>query len=82
MPVRKFKSVEEMDGNTWYDRSDPRLFRAIRTTWEFAQRVTRPRFPPGVYKHRTIEEAEELRESWEQANFAAFRQRRHESTTR
>lgn len=82
MPVRKFKSVEEMDGNTWYDRSDPRLFRAIRTTWEFAQRVTRPRFPPGVYKHRTIEEAEELRESWEQANFAAFLQRRHKSTTR
>ncbi len=77
MPVRKFRAVEGMEGNTWYDRNDPRLFRAIQSTWEFAQRVTQPRFPPGVYKHRTVEEAEELRGVWEQINFAAFRRRRH-----
>jgi len=82
MPVRKFRSVEGMEGNTWYDRNDPRLFRAIQTTWEFAQRVTQPRFPPGVYKHRTVEESEELREVWEQINFEAFRRRRQASATR
>ena len=79
MPVRKFRSVEDMEGNTWYERNDPRLFRAIQTTWEFAQRITQPRFPPGVYKHRTVEEAEELRMVWEQANFVAFHARRQES---
>jgi hypothetical protein len=82
MPVRKFRSVEGMEGNTWYDRNDPRLFRAIQTTWEFAQRITQPRFPPGVYKHRTVEESEELREVWEQINFEAFRKRRQASSTR
>jgi hypothetical protein len=80
MPVRRFRSVEAMEGNTWYDRDDPRLFQAIQTTWEFATRVTKPRFPPGVYKHRTVEEAEELREVWEQANFEAFHRRRQESS--
>ncbi len=37
------------------------------------------RFPPGVYKHRTVEEAEELRKVWEQANFEAFHARRQAS---
>ena len=76
MPVRRFRSVEEMEGNTCHDRNDPRLFRAIQNTWEFAQRVTQPQFPPGVYKHRNVEEAEELRQVWEKANFAAFHARR------
>jgi len=82
MPVRRFKSVEAMEGNTWYERDDPRLFRAIQTTWEFATRVTQPQFPPGVYKHRTVEEAQELLEVWEQANFEAFHGRRRASSLR
>jgi hypothetical protein len=76
MPVRRFRSVEEMEDNTWYGRNDPRLFQAIRSTWEFARKVTQPRFPPGVYKHRTVEEAQELREVWERANFVEFHRRR------
>ena len=79
MPVRRYRSVEDMEGNTWHDRNDPRLFRAIRTTWDFAQKVTRPRFPPGVYKHRTVEEAEELRMAWEHANFTAFHARKQQT---
>ena len=82
MPVRKFRTVEEMEGNTWYDTGDPRLFRAIQATWDFAHRVTQPRFPPGVYKHRTVEEAEVLREEWEKINFADFHRRRRTSATR
>ena len=75
MPVRKFRSVEEMEGNTWREPGDPELFRAIRSTWDFAQRTLRPRFPPGVYKHRSIEDAEKLREEWERANFEAYQAR-------
>ena len=75
MPVRKFRSVEEMEGNTWREPGAPELFRAIRSTWDFARRTLRPRFPPGVYKHRTIEDAEELREEWKRANFDAYQAR-------
>jgi hypothetical protein len=37
----------------------------------------RPRhFPPGVYKHRSIEDAQRLRDPWEEADFQAFWKRR------
>ena len=78
MGVKKFRDVSEMEGNTWYEPGDPRLFEAIRAVWDFAARTTQPRFPPGVYKHRSIEEAEALRETWDQANFEAFHARRRE----
>jgi len=79
MPVYKYRDVSEMPDDTWHEKGSPELFRAIRATWEFAQRVTRPRFPPGVYKHRSIEDAERLRDAWESDNFEAFRERRRKS---
>lgn len=76
MPVRKFRSVEEMDGNTWREPGDPDLFRVIRSVWDFAQRTVRPSFPPGVYKHRSAAEADALRGAWEEKNVRALRERR------
>lgn len=76
MPVRKFRDVAEMEDDSWRQPGDPELFRAIRATWERAHRTLQPHFPPGVYKHRSIEEAEELRERWDEANFRAYRARR------
>jgi hypothetical protein len=76
MPVYKYRHVGDMGHRTWREPGDPRLFRAIRATWELARRTTRPRFPPGVYKHASIALAEVLREAWEQANFDAFHTRR------
>lgn len=75
MPVRKFRDVSEMEGNTWREPGDPELFRVMRDLWEFSDRVLRPQFPPGVYKHRSIEEAEAQRLQWEKANFRAHRER-------
>ncbi len=75
MPVRKFRSVTEMEGNTWRQPGDPNLYRAIRGTWDFARKTLEPRFPPGVYKHRSIEDADRERQRWEDANFAAYRAR-------
>ena len=76
MPVFKYRDVSEMVDRTWHAPGSPELFRAIRATWELAERTTPLRFPPGVYRHRSIEAAEQLREAWEQANFAAFHARR------
>ena len=76
MPVYKYRHVSEMVDRSWRQPGDPGLFRAIRATWDFARRTTQPRFPPGVYKHRSIARAEELREAWERANFESFRKRR------
>jgi hypothetical protein len=76
MPVRKFRSVEEMGGPTWYAPGDPALYRAIRRVWGLAHRILKPRFPPGVHKHRSIESMNALQEAWDDANFAAYHDRR------
>jgi hypothetical protein len=76
MPVFKYRDVSEMVDRTWAEPGSLELLRAIRATWELAERTTPLRFPPGVYKHRSIEAAEKLREAWEHANFAAFHARR------
>ncbi|MCC6165192.1 MAG: hypothetical protein IT182_17740 [Acidobacteria bacterium] len=76
MPVDKFRHVGDMERANWLPPGDPRLFRAIRATWTLADRIARPHFPPGVYKHRTAASADALRAEWEQANFEAFHARR------
>lgn len=68
MPIKKYRDVSEMQDNTWRAPGDPELFRAIKSVWEFSARVSPRRFPPGVYKHRCIEDAQRLRAQWERDN--------------
>ena len=75
MPVRRFRSVEEMDGPRWYQPGDPALYRAMRRLWDLHQRLFQPRFPPGVHRHRSIEEMNAVQEQWDKANFEAHRER-------
>jgi len=70
MPWRKVRSLQEMEDTLWRDPG-PELWRAIARVWDFAARTCTRRFPPGVYKHRSIEEAQALREQWEDADFQA-----------
>lgn len=70
MPIKKFRDVSEMT-DTWLPPGSPELARAIRNVWELARCVCPLHFPPGVYKHRSVEDAEALRARWEQANVAA-----------
>jgi hypothetical protein len=74
MSVRRFRDASEIP-EPWEDRSE-RLFRAIRRTWKFAARTVPVRFPPGVHRHRSIEEADAQRERWADDNFAAFQRGR------
>lgn len=75
MPIQRFRAGEEIPP-AWLARGDRALFRAIAAVWDFGQRTTRLRFPPGVYKHRSIEELGRLEEEWAVANFRAFWERR------
>ena len=71
MPIRKFRTVEEMERPGWREPGDPDLYRAIRRVWEFGQRSNRRRFPPGVYRHRSIDHLNAQSEQWSLANFRA-----------
>ena len=67
-----------MEDSLWYAPGDPALARAIRRVWDFAARTVPRRVPPGVHRHRSIEDAQALRDQWEEDDFRAFweRQRR------
>ena len=76
MPLLKFRSLSEMDAALWRSSDDPALPGAIARVWAFADRTCPRRFPPGVYRHPTVESACAQRDAWEEANFRAFWARR------
>ena len=56
MPIRKFRSVEEMNRPHWRQPGSSDLYLAIQRVWGFGQRTSRNRFEPGVYRYRSVEE--------------------------
>lgn len=76
MPVRRFRSIEEMPDAPSYAPRSLELAKAIGRVWEFARRTCPQHFPPGVYRHRSYDEAEALAATWESANFTAHQQRK------
>jgi hypothetical protein len=75
MPVLKYRDVSDMPDDTWHPKGSELLLRAIQDVWDLAHRTIRPRFPAGVYKHRSFEEAQILQEEWDLENFRAYRRR-------
>lgn len=72
MPVHRFRSVADMEQPHWREPGDPELFEAIAALWATGARTVGLRFPPGVYRHRTIDDLNAQTEAWAQANFRAF----------
>jgi hypothetical protein len=68
MPVRKFRDIADVEEPV-YERGSQRLYEVIRHVWGLTDTICPLRFPAGVFKHRSIEDAEALREQWEDANF-------------
>ena len=75
MPIRKFRTLQDMEDSLWREPG-PELWRAIDAVWSFAAETCPRRFPPGVYRHRTLEEAQRQRDLWEEENFRTFWERR------
>ena len=64
MPVRKFRSIEEMKRRTWREPGDPLLYRSMRLILDIGRRTRPRRFPAGVHKHRSIEALNARTERW------------------
>ncbi|MEM7244286.1 MAG: hypothetical protein AAF533_03020 [Acidobacteriota bacterium] len=76
MPVEKFRSIEEMkEHRPHYEPGSPRLMRVIRHVMELARRTAPRRYPPGVYKFRTIGDARVHQDEWDRMNFEAHQER-------
>jgi hypothetical protein len=74
MPVRTFRSVEEMPPPETFEPGDPRLLAQIKALFEASRRLAPTSRVPGVVKHRSIEELNRQTEAWERE--AARRRRR------
>ena len=59
MPVRKFRSVEELNQPVWRQPGDAALYRAIAAVCETGRRTQTRRFVPGVRRFRDIGELEQ-----------------------
>jgi hypothetical protein len=64
MPLQKFRSLEEAQDALWSEPSDPKHWAAVAQVWALAASIDRRRFPPGVYKHRSIEDANRQMDEW------------------
>jgi len=80
MPVWKYRSIEEMNAaekERWYPSFDPRSARAFIdiciTGFHLGGRYVPPR---GVFKFRSIEEANAHREAWERERIALIEARK------
>ena len=72
MPLRRYRDVSEME-EVRHEPGTRALYETIRHVWGLSDRIFPLRFPSGVFKHRSIEDAERLREQWEHENFVAYR---------
>lgn len=65
MPIRKYRSIEEMPGPPPLPPLRAENLKIACDLTEMAYRLRPWRFKPGVYKYRSIEEANQSRERWE-----------------
>jgi hypothetical protein len=65
MPVRKFRSIEDMPGETWHAPGDPRLYRTLAQLWATSRQLCPRQFPAGVFKHRSIDDMNRQRDEWD-----------------
>lgn len=63
MPIIKFRSLEAAREALWFDPADPRLLVTLQWVWSLAARFAPLRFPPGIHKYRSIEEASQDRDA-------------------
>lgn len=68
MAIEKFKTFEEAEQALWCFKPDAEYFKRVRELWKLANRLCPPRFPQGVFKYKTIEDANKQKEEWILAN--------------
>lgn len=78
MPFRTVHDLQQLEDSLWREPG-PGLWEAIRRVWELAARTNPRRFPPGIYKHRSPEDARALKDEWQQRDFDGYWDRQKKS---
>jgi len=64
MGLQKFKSFSEAERALWCYNPDEKYFQQIRELFKLANRLCPPNFPRGIFKYRTMKEANKAKEEW------------------
>jgi len=65
MPVYKFKTFEEAERALWNFYPDEAYYEHLKELWDFADRLNPIEYPKGIFKFKSLKEANEQREKWE-----------------
>lgn len=76
MPVQKFRSVEEMPPVDGCESLDEECLRRIAKLWARSSAFSPRIYPRGVFKFRSLEEAQQARERVTQENIDRLRRER------
>jgi len=73
MPIYKYKSFEAAEKALWNLNPDENYLKRVAELWEFANELNPISYPPGIFKFKTIEEANRHREAIEIAHARRLR---------
>ena len=62
--IQRFKTFEEADKAAWCFDPDATYWQRVAELWKFADHLLRRRYPKGVFRYHTIEEANKEAEHW------------------
>jgi hypothetical protein len=65
MPVQKFGSLDDARQALWRDPTHPSHLRRVAWLWRLGSQLAPQRYPRGVHRFRSIEEASQARADWE-----------------
>jgi len=68
MPVYKYKTFEQARIALWCREPDTAYFRQLNALWTLADSLSPFKYPSGVFKYRTIDEANKQRWEWDLSN--------------
>ena len=64
MPVYKYKSLQEARDALVVQKPDENYYKMLSGFYETFGKIFTKKFPHGVYKFKTIEEAQKQKEDW------------------
>lgn len=81
MPVYKYKTFEEAERALWNFHPDKEYYKRVAELWDFADKLNPIKYPSGIFKFKTLEEANRHREEIELAHAKKIRRERMEQST-
>jgi hypothetical protein len=74
--IHKFRTFEEADEALYCFEPDYKYFERVARLWAFVDSVCPRKYSRGIFRYRSIEEANDQTEEWLQANAELVRRNR------